>query len=252
MRQLRRVITLIISIITLFCFLIPNQCIPNPFKYVYKIKRSLIYGKFIDDFTFCLLDISDALNTLSIPWFLTYGTALNYWRSKHFISDDMDIGVFYENLQTRNLNETDFLTIMKQKFHFQLIYSYGQLDHGQEWAFLCPESGIKIDIFVFYPMKEKNSLFAYWTASYNGLCNDMIYQKCRWGFPKFNLTTFEMYNKTFNIVPLEFIIEQYGKDYMIPKTYGYFESLEFLPNLIPEYKNQTKMLNLNEKQQNIL
>jgi hypothetical protein len=67
----------------------------------------------------------------------------------------------------------------------------------------------------------------------------MIYKKCRWGFSDFNLTTFKMYGKKFNIVSLEFIIERYGKDYLMPKKYDYFESLKILPNLIPEYINQT-------------
>jgi len=242
MRQLHRVITLILIIlfITLFSSLKPNQSIPDPDIDVYAIERSFIYNKSIDNFTRCILDMRDALNRLSIPWFVTHGTALNYWRSKNFISDDMDIGVFYEDLESRNLNEKDFLTIMEKKFHFQLSHSYGQLDHGQEWTFSCPQSLINIDIFVFYPFKKENSSFAYWAASYNGLCDDMIYKKCRWGFPKFNLTTFEMYDKKFDIVSLEFIIERYGKDYMIPKNYDYFQSLEILPNLIPEYKNQTK------------
>jgi hypothetical protein len=63
----------------------------------------------------------------------------------------------------------------------------------------------------------------------------MIYKKCRWGFSDFNLTTFDMYGKIFSIVPIGFIIEQYGNNYMTPKSYGYFESLNFLPNLIREY-----------------
>jgi hypothetical protein len=245
MRQLHRfiiILLIIISIITLSSFLKPNQCIPDPVSEidVYTLERSFIYNKSIDNFTRCILDMRDALNRLSIPWFITHGTALNYWRSKNFIADDMDVGVFYEDLRSRNLNEKDFLTIMEKKFHFRLSHSYGRLDHGQEWTFSCPQSQISIDIFVFYRFKEENSSFAYWTASYNGLCNEMIYNKCRWGFPKFNLTTFEMHDKKFHIVPLEFIIERYGKDYMIPKNYTYFESLTILPNLIPEHKNKTK------------
>jgi hypothetical protein len=241
MRQLHRfifLIIIIISVTTLLFFLKSNEFIRDIDVNI--IERYLIDNQPIDNFTRCLLDMDEALNALSIPWFLTHGTALMYWRSKNFISDDMDIGVFYEDLRASNLNEKDFLTIMEKKFHFQLSHSYGQIDHGQEWTFSCPKSQINIDIFVFYPYNETNSSFAYWAASYNGLCNEMIYEKCRWTFSKFNLTTFEMYERKFNIVSLEFIIERYGKDYMIPKKYDYFESLKILPNLIMEYKNQTK------------
>jgi hypothetical protein len=136
---------------------------------------------------------------------------------------------------------------MENKFDFRLSHTYGELNHGKEWTFSCPEPQINIDIFVFYPFNESNSSFAYWTASYNGLCNKMIYKKCRWGFSKFNLTTFDMYEQTFRTVSLEFIIERYGKDYMIPKKYNYFESLKILPNLLPDYKNGTESETLQKK-----
>ena len=193
----------------------------------------------IDVYTRCLLDMDQALDSLAIPSFLTFGTALMYWRGKNFISDDIDVGIFYKDFETSNYSETNFLSIMK-KFHFALSHTYGQMDHGKEWTFLCPKSRINIDIFVYYPINERNSLYAYWTATYNGLCDEMIYGKCRWGFSKFNLTTFQMFGKTFNIVPLEFIIERYGHDYMIPKKYDYFKSLKILPNLILEYKDSKK------------
>src|SRR5579862_9813936 len=97
-RQLHRFILLIIiiSIVTLFSFIKPNESIPDSEIDIYTIERSLIYNNSIDDFTRCILDMHEALNRLSIPWFLTHGTALNYWRSKNFIANDMDIGVFYE------------------------------------------------------------------------------------------------------------------------------------------------------------
>ncbi|CAF3865351.1 unnamed protein product [Rotaria sp. Silwood1] len=86
-----------------------------------------------------------------------------------------------------------------------------------------------------YIRDELNKQSDYWSATYHGLCNNMIYKKCRWKFKQFNLTTFEMFKKKFNIVPIEFIEERYGKNYTIPHKYSYFESLKFLPNLIEEY-----------------
>ncbi|CAF4293676.1 unnamed protein product, partial [Rotaria sordida] len=37
----------------------------------------------------------------------------------------------------------------------------------------------------------------------------------------------------------EFIEERYGKNYTTPHKYGYFESLQLLPNLIQEYNINT-------------
>ncbi|CAF2731125.1 unnamed protein product [Rotaria sp. Silwood2] len=197
------------------------------------------YNEIIDDYTRCLLDVHRALGSLSIKWFITFGSALMYWRSRNFTSNDMDIGIFYTDLKAKAFNDKKFIKIMRKKFHFNFLHHYGQIDHGQEWTFSCPKSNIPIDIFVYYRLNELNKSSDYWSATYNGLCNNMIYKKCRWRFKQFNLTTFEMFKRKFYIVPLEFIKERYGKNYMIPHKYDYFESLKFLPNLIEEYDVNT-------------
>ncbi|CAF1230319.1 unnamed protein product [Rotaria sp. Silwood1] len=193
------------------------------------------HNELIDDYTHCLLDVHQALDSLSIPWFITFGSALMYWRSKNFISHDIDIGIFYKDLKQKAIRDRKFVSIMRKKFHFKFLHRYGRINHGQEWTFSCPKSKISIDIFVYYPLNELNKSSDYWSATYHGLCNNMIYKKCRWKFKQFNLTTFEMFKKKFYIVPIEFIEERYGKNYTIPHKYSYFESLKFLPNLIEEY-----------------
>ncbi|CAF5040075.1 unnamed protein product [Rotaria sp. Silwood1] len=165
------------------------------------------HNELIDDYTHCLLDVHQALDSLSIPWFITFGSALMYWRSKNFISHDIDIGIFYKDLKQKAIRDRKFVSIMRKKFHFKFLHRYDELNKSSD----------------------------YWSATYHGLCNNMIYKKCRWKFKQFNLTTFEMFKKKFNIVPIEFIEERYGKNYTIPHKYSYFESLKFLPNLIEEY-----------------
>ncbi|CAF3116838.1 unnamed protein product [Rotaria socialis] len=190
----------------------------------------------MESYTRCLVSVHQALDSLAIPWFLTFGSALMYWRSNNFLSNDMDIGIFYRDLKARNFNDKIFVSTMKEKFNFTLRNHYGEMNHGKEWSFACPKSNVPIDVFVFYPfMESKTKSSAYWSATYNGLCNKMKYKKCRWKFRKFNLVSFEMLNKTFSIVPIEFIVERYGENYRKPKQYGYFESLNILPNLIEEY-----------------
>src|SRR5689334_12759474 len=78
----------------------------------------------MDNFTYCLLNIHQALESLSIPWFITFGSALMYWRSKNFISNDMDIGIFYKDLKEKNINNKAFISIMTNNFNFTFHYGY--------------------------------------------------------------------------------------------------------------------------------
>ena len=59
----------------------------------------------MESYTRCLLNIHQALDSLAIPWFLTFGSALMYWRSNNFLSNDMDIGIFYKDLKAKHFNE---------------------------------------------------------------------------------------------------------------------------------------------------
>jgi len=191
-----------------------------------------------DDYEKCLFRLGHALDDLKLRWFITYGTALNYWRSKKFTGSDMDTAIFYEDYRARNLTEKEFLLFLKNKYQLKLTSHYGQIKHGKEWTFACVEAKISVDIFLVYRYNETKYSFKYWAASYNDLCDKMIYGKCRWGFSDFNLTQVNVHGKDFQIVPLSFIIERYGQDYREPKRYNYFQSLRILPNLIKEYKEK--------------
>lgn len=194
---------------------------------------------FIDNHTRCLLDMHNAFESHSIPWFIIFGTAIMYWRSKNFIGNDIDTGILYEDLIKGNVTDETTIPKILKAFNFRLRKKYGQFDHGQEWTFLCPRSNIRIDVFIVYPIDKLNKSSDYWAATYGSLCTKMIYKKCRWKFKRFNLVTFQTQGKDFRTVPLEFVIDRYGKDYMIPKKYSYHESLKILPNLIQEYANQS-------------
>ncbi|UJR07354.1 hypothetical protein I4U23_011640 [Adineta vaga] len=188
----------------------------------------------LDKFTQCLLDAQKTFSNLSLPWFLAFGTALMYYRSNHFISDDIDIGIFIDDLQFNNITDKKFLSTIRQH-GFQLLVNYGNRSHGQGWTLACPRSKLHFGIFVFYHANLlQNETFTWWTASYNGRCNKMKYRKCCWWFSDFQPMIFQMYKQYFRIAPKQFLVEQYGPDWMIPKRYGYHESLKFLPNLINE------------------
>ncbi|CAF0888188.1 unnamed protein product [Didymodactylos carnosus] len=170
---------------------------------------------------------------LSVNWFLAFGTALMWHREKSFVSDDIDIGIFIDDL-THDNKSSKIIPTMK-RFNFKLLYIYGKIDHGQGWTFTCPVSNIYFGIFVFYP-ERINETDTWWCASYNGRCNKLRYKKCRWRFQPFQLEQITLYEHTFQIVPISFIEEKYqGQKWKIPKKYGYAESLNLSSNLVIEY-----------------
>lgn len=183
-----------------------------------------------DDYVKCLINLNEVFRNLSLPWFITFGTALAYWRSKDLISHDIDIGLFSQDLIEKKMTSQQFISVMIRQSHFIFRRNFGQIDHGQEWSFLCPESYLTIDIFVFYPLNQAY----YWSATYTGLCDKMRFRKCRWKYRQFQLEQIQLQNKQISIVPLTFIKERYGNDYMVKKFYDYHDSLKILPNLIQE------------------
>ncbi|CAF1548055.1 unnamed protein product [Adineta ricciae] len=101
-----------------------------------------------DKFTRCLLHAEKAFNKLPLPWFLAFGRALMYHRSNNFISDDIAIGIFYNDLNATRLSSKKLISTLR-KFRFRLLITYGQLNYGQGWTFRCPNSKVRFEIFVF-------------------------------------------------------------------------------------------------------
>lgn len=187
-----------------------------------------------DNFTACLLDAHAAFADLSLPWFLAFGTALMYHRSNKFVSDDIDIGIFIDDLTSRNITGGKLVSTVREH-DFKVLHIYGNMSHGQGWTLVCPRSRLHFGIFVFYRADPgNNETFAWWTASYNGPCKQMRYQKCRWWFSNFAPVRLTMFQRLFQVAPVTFLVEQYGAEWMSPRKYGYFESLAFLPNLVDE------------------
>ena len=181
----------------------------------------------------CLLQAHQVFNSLNASWFLTFGTALFYHRDKNFDSDDIDSGMFYDEF----LPLADRIESTFYSFGFSLSSRYGSTEDGREWTFICPKSSTRFDIFIFYPplkTDQNSSSFVWWCASYNGACNSKKYKKCRWKFSSFELEQITITNRSFSIIPKSFLLEQYGNDWKIRKPYDYFDSLNFLPNLIRE------------------
>ena len=181
----------------------------------------------------CLLESVPVFQQLNISWFVAFGSALFYHRAKIFNSSDVDTGVFYEDVRP-------FASDVVPAFlsaGFFLAQEYGSLDYGLQWTFECPYSGIRFDLFVFYPplpTDAKLAPFSWWTSSYGGLCDRKSRGVCRLQFVSIELEDVEVQNVSLRMVTEEFLVEQYGKQWRTPVSYGYEESLSFLPNIIDE------------------
>ena len=72
-----------------------------------------------NDVSPCLLRMEDAFNTLSLRWFLVFDTALVYHRSKKIDSEQVDVGIFSDGLQAKNVSNIKLLSTLK-RFGFKL------------------------------------------------------------------------------------------------------------------------------------
>ena len=182
----------------------------------------------------CFHDVHRAFQALNASWFVTFGSALFYHRNRSFNTHDIDTGMFIHDL----MPISDRLMASFEAHGFRLESSFGRLDDGQEWAFRCPSSRIRVDIFIFYPplpSDPKISSFVWWTSMHGGdECDRKRYQKCRLRFSSIQLEQVIINSTTFRFVPTKFIVEHYGQSWTEPIHYDYYHSMKFLYNIIDE------------------
>lgn len=196
--------------------LMHKKCILENLKSINKISKKQI------NFTKTLFLMDNILKKYNIKFFLAFGTALGARRENKFIEhdNDIDIGIFFEDY---NFSVED--EIMKI---FNLNHRLGSKDNngGYEISVKSPETGVSLDIFLFY--KKDNYV---WCASYFGLCDKSKNKMCRWKYRPIMLNKINFLNRIFYIPSDEFLIDQYGDDWNISKKFTYEEGL------IDGYKN---------------
>ena len=172
-------------------------------------------------YSIMLRKISKVFSDLNIPFFLSSGTCLGYYRENKFIDYDydIDIGVFYEDYTPKILDKL-------KEYGFKIYRFSGNIDDGCEFSFYYPNTIIgkkaKLDLFIHY--KNENKI--YWTA-FAKKKNNM---KIKYQVPRFTLKEAD-----FMGVPVyipsptrEYIESHYGKDWYKPKKpgidYHFYES----------------------------
>ena len=170
----------------------------------------------------CLIDMHKILTENNIEFFLTCGTLLGQYRNDDFISYDTDIdfGIFSRHFHER----IKYLVLSSNKFNLQYRI-LGSPKDSLEYKF-WHKNGYSIDLFFYYPVNENNDDF-YFHASFYGICDTKKEGYCKWGNHIRGLKQITFKNRLFNI-PInveEFLEENYGKDWRIPKKFTYLEGL---------------------------
>lgn len=163
----------------------------------------------------CLLRMEDAFNTLSLRWFLVFDTALVYHRSKTIDSDQVDVGIFSDDILSKNLSNIKLISTLK-RFGFKLLVSNGRINQGQGWIIQCPDSNLRINMFVFYRTKSASNgevSYKWWTKSHNEVCAKKNDPKCRIRFLDINLERVQAHDQSLYVTSQDFLIEYYGPDW---------------------------------------
>ena len=144
---------------------------------------------------------------------------MGQYRDNKFIphDQDIDLGIIHNKFNPNIKNK------IEKSGKFRLIHELGNIEDSYESSY-SHNNGTKIDLFIHYPIKKNN----YYVASFFGLCDDKKEKYCKWHYPIKGLKKVKFYNKTY-LVPKnskEYLIKAYGKDFMIPKSFSYWDGLE--------------------------
>jgi len=182
-------------------------------------RKQIKFGK-------CLSDMKKILDVNNQQFFLADGTLLGAYRDQKFIDydGDIDLGIFYKKL---NKNIKD-LILKSNKFY--LIHELGIVEDGYELSFRHKETGVPLDIFIFY--EESTGIFpfnniSYWNSSYFGVCSTKKEGYCKW---KKNINdSLKKYKFNDDIYYIPYDTEQYltdsYNDWKTPKQFGYTQGL---------------------------
>ena len=149
-----------------------------------------------------LKDIYSVCNELNIPVFPFAGTLLGIIRENKFIIHDEDIDMA---LKVNDYSPQLIEKLIDNGFEFE--NSYGKIELGYEFRFR--KRNIQIDFFIFYDKEN-------YTCTY---CYDTYGKLYELKYEKFELKEFNFKNIKIKVPnnPEEFLRQQYGVDWRIPK-----------------------------------
>ena len=108
-----------------------------------------------------LKEMTDAIKSLELRYFLTDGTLLGAMREKDFIGHDLDIdfGVFAEEIDIEKLR---VLRGELESAGFELVHSYGDFINNYQLTF--QKRSINVDLFFYREFEDKYIFHAFWNG----------------------------------------------------------------------------------------
>ena len=191
-------------------------------------------------FNTALLDAKKALESIDIPFHLQQGTGLGAYREKSFIphDDDIDLGVFYKDVNTAQ--QVKQIVRAMKKNGFELNTVLGKMKSGKELKFTHIQTDVPLDIFWVYEGEYRGKKYAI-IATYYGLCDTFPRKQCIWGYKPYKTVPINFLGTEYQIFPKSSLIDMYGTDWNIPKKFGYFEGLAgAYKGLIRDYHSPRK------------
>ncbi|XP_054165263.1 ribitol-5-phosphate transferase FKTN-like [Oppia nitens] len=152
--------------------------------------------------TLLLTKVKHILDELSVPFWLSSGTALGYYRQCDFItySQDVDIGIWIYDYKPELIDAFSINDLL-------LIHRFGEIGDSFELSFL--DKDIKLDIFFFYKQEDH---------VWNGGTQAKTGNKYKYIFPDFQLCWTELINLKVRIPcqTLTYIEANYGRNWFEP------------------------------------
>ena len=183
-----------------------NKLTSDEKKALIKFKKISIKQKI---YSKILKKTQEALNELDIPFFLSSGTCLGYFRENKFLDHDydIDIGIFEDDYTPNIINKMEEKGLI-------LYRTLGNLETGLELSFRLSGTELgnkaKIDIFVHY-LEDDN---IYW-SSYMA---PKFEKQVKYMVSNFDLQSVKFMDCEVNVPypTVKYLREHYGKEWYIP------------------------------------
>lgn len=170
-----------------------------------------------------LEDIGNILNKHNIRFFLFSGTALGAHREQKFIEHDpdIDLGIFDND---HDISKVTNIVNKSKKFkllHYYPSHTDGVTSDSGEVTFTHLATGVNIDIFRVSDWYNGKKV----CYSYNGICDDKPNKRCEF-VSTVVLEKINFMGRDYLIPGIQYLIDQYGHDWTVPKKFSYHEGLE--------------------------
>ena len=137
-------------------------------------------------------------------------------------TSDIDLGILSSDYQP-NLKET---ILEHGKGAWTCTHERGKAENSLEFTFTYSNS-VTVDLFLFYPLPDPDESDLYYSAGFLGECDDKVDKFCKFRHHLRGFERVEFFGKWYSVPANteEFLAEQYGNDWNIPRQFGYLEGL---------------------------